>query len=245
MSVSVLYLRRLDRHRCSGPVRGHTRLGGMTPVSIAHQSPLFSFPSKRCTRCGEDRPVDQFGRNKANRDGLQSWCRKCSLDHHYKYQAAHPEKAREYAKRWKKKNPAAVRASGARARAAWTGRERAMAAGYAKAWKARNPDKNRAIRHARRARESSAPGSFSDTQLRARWDMWGGLCWMCGDIADSLDHVIALSRGGTNWPANLRPACRSCNSRKQDRDWREFVPAPRGSPVPAFPSTVFSIRLGD
>ncbi|WP_097063743.1 HNH endonuclease [Sphingomonas guangdongensis] len=32
--------------------------------------------------------------------------------------------------------------------------------------------------------------------------------------ATVLDHVLALSLGGTNEPANLAPACRDCNARK-------------------------------
>jgi 5-methylcytosine-specific restriction endonuclease McrA len=35
--------------------------------------------------------------------------------------------------------------------------------------------------------------------------------------------VIPLSVGGTNWPANLRPACRSCNSAKGASSDREAV----------------------
>jgi 5-methylcytosine-specific restriction endonuclease McrA len=61
-------------------------------------------------------------------------------------------------------------------------------------------------------------GQASPEQIRARIDYYGGRCWMCGSPeADTLDHVIPLARGGTNWPANLRPACRSCNSRKHAR----------------------------
>jgi HNH endonuclease len=44
--------------------------------------------------------------------------------------------------------------------------------------------------------------------------MWGGRCWMCGGQATATDHVKALVCGGSNWPANLRPICQPCNSRK-------------------------------
>lgn len=75
----------------------------------------------------------------------------------------------------------------------------------------------------RRARVLGAPGSCSREQLTARWDYFGGRCWMCGCEATAIDHVIPLARGGSNWPANLRPACRSCNSAKGARSWRLYT----------------------
>lgn len=46
-------------------------------------------------------------------------------------------------------------------------------------------------------------------------------CAYCGAPADTVDHIVPLSRGGTDDPSNLRSACRACNTRKRDR------PAPR------------------
>lgn len=38
------------------------------------------------------------------------------------------------------------------------------------------------------------------------------ICWRCGDGgADTADHVIPRSRGGSNAVSNLRPAHASCN----------------------------------
>jgi 5-methylcytosine-specific restriction endonuclease McrA len=66
----------------------------------------------------------------------------------------------------------------------------------------------------RRARQFGASGAHTVADLQARWAMWGDRCWMCGDQATATDHVKALVRGGSNWPANLRPICQPCNSRK-------------------------------
>ena len=63
-----------------------------------------------------------------------------------------------------------------------------------------------------------APGRASAAQVLARVEFYGGLCWICRtEPADTIDHVKPLRRGGSNWPANLRPACRPCNSRKGAR----------------------------
>ena len=42
-------------------------------------------------------------------------------------------------------------------------------------------------------------------------------CQYCGDRADSIDHVMPRSRGGSHVWENLAAACRPCNSRKRDR----------------------------
>lgn len=57
-------------------------------------------------------------------------------------------------------------------------------------------------------------------------------CHICGKPgADTVDHIVPLSEGGNPLdPANLRPACVSCNSRRgqalaQARKRRQSVPA--------------------
>ena len=40
----------------------------------------------------------------------------------------------------------------------------------------------------------------------------------------TLDHLTARSAGGDNSARNLVTACKSCNSSRRDRDWRDFAP---------------------
>ncbi len=69
-------------------------------------------------------------------------------------------------------------------------------------------------RGARLGRE--IPGTCSPAQLVARVDLYANHCWMCGAEATEIDHVKPLSAGGSNWPANLRPACHPCNRAKSN-----------------------------
>lgn len=59
-----------------------------------------------------------------------------------------------------------------------------------------------------------------------------GRCHYCGDVFDELtiDHVIPLSRGGSNSPTNLVAACLGCNQTKADRLFAEH-PSPMKSAV--------------
>lgn len=122
-----------------------------------------------------------------------------------RYFEAHREQSLEWRRAYVRRNP---------------DKQRARVQRYREAF----PDKARAVKLARRAREHDACGTASAAQIRARLDYYGGRCWMCGDAANSFDHVIPLALGGSNWPANLRPACKKCNSRKG---------AGRDGPVPA------------
>lgn len=66
----------------------------------------------------------------------------------------------------------------------------------------------------RRALERGAPGLSQQqrTALLARWKRQGRQCWMCDRPASTVDHLVPLSRGGTNYEGNLAPACKHHNS---------------------------------
>ena len=96
---------------------------------------------------------------------------------------------------------------------------------------ARNRIRGRAVptewtRKTRRRWRESAPPGLSVRQLRElrdRYVMSGASCVYCGAPALTVDHVVPVSRGGTNFEGNLVPACKACNSSKCDLllvEWR-------------------------
>lgn len=59
---------------------------------------------------------------------------------------------------------------------------------------------------------------FTINQSRRIWDRDGWTCVTCGTHADlSVDHILPVSRGGSDDDANLQAMCRPCNSRKGNR----------------------------
>lgn len=70
-----------------------------------------------------------------------------------------------------------------------------------------------------RARRLGLPviGECTPRQLIARLDVFANRCWMCRQPAGEVDHVKPLSAGGSQWPANLRPACQACNTAKNSQ----------------------------
>lgn len=85
-------------------------------------------------------------------------------------------------------------------------------------------DRERLDRHKRRARKANAAGFFTKEQLQARFRYFGYKCIYC-DSTDriSVEHLIPLSRGGTNWASNIAPSCLKCNCSKNKRTHKEFI----------------------
>jgi 5-methylcytosine-specific restriction enzyme A len=57
-----------------------------------------------------------------------------------------------------------------------------------------------------------------------------GICYYCrrrvGRAALTMDHIVALGRGGTSVRGNVVPACKDCNTRKRALlpiEWREYL----------------------
>jgi 5-methylcytosine-specific restriction endonuclease McrA len=200
-------------------------------------------PTKRCGRCGEDQPASGYSPAKwGEKHGWCKACHSEYNRQRYQekgeeirarvaaWQAANRErdKARRLASYWSD-----VEASRARARksaAVQNPKRHEAKLAWARADRAKNPEKSReksrreyardplarkAIQHQRRAMKLRAPrGTVTRAGLAARWDFYGGRCWMCGGEAVEWDHVKPLSKGGAHCLANLRPACVPCNRRK-------------------------------
>ena len=173
--------------------------------------------TKTCSRCGVERERDEFRTDPRYRDDLFGWCRGCERDWHRVRRDANRELMRAQERARYRENPEPHRARGRLYYHAHREQQREST----RRWNERNPERLRALRQVgwmrRQARELAAAGIATADQLMARIAYYGGKCWLCGTAATEIDHVIPLSRGGTNWPANLRPACRSCNARKSAR----------------------------
>lgn len=74
----------------------------------------------------------------------------------------------------------------------------------------------RVHRWRRAARERKARGEFTWSEFMRIARKFDYCCAYCGTKPARLDpdHVVPLSRGGANTPANLLPACNLCNSSK-------------------------------
>ncbi|TFD80751.1 HNH endonuclease [Cryobacterium sp. Sr8] len=80
--------------------------------------------------------------------------------------------------------------------------------------------------HVTRARRDQAAPGLSikrRAKLNHAWQKQGRACAYCDQPSTTVDHVVPLVRGGTNYEGNLTPACRPCNSSKSGSliiEWR-------------------------
>ena len=87
-------------------------------------------------------------------------------------------------------------------------------------------DRRRLRKYKRLALEKAAQGKFTIKQWREKIKYYGNCCYLCGKKLNKsnthLEHRIPISRGGTNWIANIAPACKKCNLSKHTKTEKEF-----------------------
>ena len=129
------------------------------------------------------------------------------------------ERKKAYNREWQKANRDKVSAAGAK----WRAANLDIAAARSRRWYAKNRDKvrewKRQQKHRRRAGLRNAEGSFAAAEFAAL----GNVCaYCCREGKMTADHIVPLSRGGSNWISNIAPACSSCNGRKWTMTGGEF-----------------------
>jgi HNH endonuclease len=133
------------------------------------------------------------------------------------FRLADPVRSAAYTSKWRANNPEKNKETADRSRV----KNAATHDRCRKEWEAANPDKVRARNARRRARKAGAPGTHSHEDREALFEFHGWRCTHCA--ADLLalpsrqrhiDHVTALSNGGSDDISNLVPMCGTCNCRK-------------------------------
>lgn len=182
---------------------------------------------KCCPKCGEMKPFTGYYRNRTKPDGYQTYCKPCFNVANAASGARNAErrraKQRETNKAYRERLGDAVRQKN---RAWYAAKGRV----YHKAWRASNPDRVRSAK-ARYNRAHPEANARSVRRYRARLvatgvhhtaEEWAALCarydyrcLACGERKPlTKDHIIPLSRGGSDQIDNIQPLCKPCNTRK-------------------------------
>ena len=211
----------------------------MTELGFDMRIVSEKLPSTLDKRCGTYAGVRAHQKRKENlcdkcrEPARLAWqkCRKKNAirikESNKNYYLANREKWREYGKAYYRTNLEVSRARSSQ----WYAENSNRKAVNSKAWNSANPEKRKTHNRTRRARKFAVPSEPYTTQDIL--NLWGTDCHNCGEAIDlnaprttrfkgwerglQLDHVIPLSKGGSDLIENVKPSHCLCNLIKYNR----------------------------
>lgn len=203
------------------------------------------MPTKICTKCQSELPLDRFHSNGGG--ALRPYCKDCDKKDKKKRYDANPEKPIAYSREYRKNHLDHCRA---RDRAYNLARKeqqknyhkvyrkkynlthREQINKYSSEWQRKHPENKKPTDLRRRARKQNLPNAFKQKDWTGCMNYWHGTCAYCGHQAGlfketkiTADHFIPIASiecPGTI-PKNILPACRSCNSSKNNKNPIEWL----------------------
>lgn len=164
---------------------------------------------KVCSSCKQEKTLDEFGKRKTNKDGLDYLCKVCKraewqknkdLEKHREqqriYRLNNQEKIKEYNKQYSKKYKKTENGKLAR----------------------------KMYKHNRRSRDKDLIYTLSKEYWEESLNFFNNSCAYCGKKSNRLqhEHVVPSSKGGHYTKQNIVPACKECNLSKLDNDLFEW-----------------------
>jgi 5-methylcytosine-specific restriction endonuclease McrA len=139
---------------------------------------------------------------------------------------SHPEKHREYQRRYAEKNREALRRKADKWDKEHPDRHKARSTRYSQSHRedrkasahrlyVANKELSRINKRNRRARIRNTSGTIKKKEWEVVLLLFGNKCLKCGSTDNlTMDHVIPLSLGGSHTVDNVQPLCFDCNRKK-------------------------------
>lgn len=157
---------------------------------------------KQCCDCKQIKDLSLFSKASRRSDGYQTACKTCAAARRKERYEAKKDEERAQNREWHVKNRP------------WLSDERRA---YMRQWKSDNADRVSVWTNNRRAAVRSL-GTIDPNAWVELCREYGNKCLKCGCINQlSMDHVVPISKGGTNTIDNVQPLCLPCNMKKGGR----------------------------
>lgn len=183
---------------------------------------------KKCTTCDELKELSCFNKDKQKKDGLNPRCKICSRAWHHKnkekarlYQKEYYENNKQYhaekAKKYREENKDYLN----KKKRIWYSENKEKVEAYRK----QNALSYRVYSSNRRAKIKGNGGSHSKEDISRIIELQKGCCAICKCSLDDyhVDHIIPISKGGSNDSHNIQITCQACNLSKSDSDPIEYA----------------------
>jgi 5-methylcytosine-specific restriction endonuclease McrA len=143
----------------------------------------------------------------------------------------HIEKSRARNRKWREENSDKVSAyrmgPGRQKQKEWEKNNREFLYEYHKEYRKNNKDRIYARVNHRRALKKASPGQYTAEEANAILEAQRHRCANCKadlrKVARHIDHIIPLSRGGSNDKSNIQWLCKPCNLSKHAKDPIQFA----------------------
>ena len=187
-------------------------------AKVAEHSIINGQDHKKCSVCKEFVFVEDFYRCSENKDGLQGRCKSCATDTVYKkYNSS--KKAKDTGERYRNSE------KGLAWRSNYVESDKGAFAVLRASQNYRHSLKGKKQYEERdkRYRNNKKEGTLTVAEWHRCLEFFNG-CAYCGSTQNICqDHFFPLNSGGTYTLDNILPACKSCNSRKQDKEPSNWI----------------------
>lgn len=183
--------------RCKLCLRGYQYDRHGRPNKPKYQPPKAHEGYKYCPRCEQQFPatLEYFSKHKRSKGGIGSFCRDCKLKYTREHRAKNIERYKESSRRYSK-------------------------TAHGKVTQQVN------VRR-RKTRTRGTRGHFTKIDIEHKYKAQKAKCYYCRVSIEGsyhIDHIVPISRNGTNWPDNLVLTCPHCNHSKSNKllhEWPE------------------------
>lgn len=189
---------------------------------------------KTCNKCGIEKELHCFGKNKAMKDGLHSSCKECINSINKAFAEANPKAKKEYSRKWIQNNKEKHSANNKQ----WIQNNRDKSSEYSKKWQDKNKEavvayrkeyklNNRAsctaLENKRRASKLlRTPNWLTEEhleQIRTEYKLASWCTKVMGEPYE-VDHIVPLQGknvSGLHVPWNLQVISKVDNARKNNK----------------------------